>query len=69
MLDENYNSKRKTNIEEDLKFHPNSLIREIAQRLPNVEFNELQKMVKKMANAGDRITHDGGKKYRRYRLT
>ena len=36
-------------IIEDLKFHPESLLSEIATRLPDVDFPELEKMVRNMA--------------------
>ena len=54
-------------IKQDLKYHSLSLVSEISQRLPDVPFRELQKMVRKMALEGELIT-DGGRKYRRYRL-
>ena len=43
-------------IIEDLKYHPQSLISEIAERLPDVERNELQKMLYSM------VGNDGKKK-------
>ena len=52
-------------ILEDLKNHPMSMMEEIAQRLPDVEFTELQKMVRKMATANE-IKHDKGRKFRKY---
>lgn len=54
-------------IEEDLRYHPSSLMADIANRLPDIEFGELQKMVRKLAKEGA-ILHDGGKKYRKYFL-
>lgn len=54
-------------IRQDLKYHSSSLISEIAQRLPDVPFKELQKMARKMAKEGVLLT-EGGKKYRRYLL-
>lgn len=54
-------------IFEDLKYHPNSLLSEIAKRLPDVDYPELEKMVRTMAKDGD-ITPLGGRKYRRYKL-
>ena len=50
---------------EDLRFYPNSSIAEIANRLPNVEYNDLEKMVRKMAQEGE-IIPIGGRKYRKY---
>ena len=52
-------------IIEDLKAHPMSMMDEIANRLPDVDFDELKKMVRKMATNGD-IGHDNGRKYRKY---
>lgn len=52
-------------IKEDLRYHPQSLLSEIAHRLPDVEYNVLGKMVRQMAKDGE-ITASGGKKYRRY---
>lgn len=54
-------------IKEDLRFHPNSMWSEIAKRLPDVNEDELQKMVREMSNEGE-ILHDASRKYRRYRL-
>lgn len=54
-------------IAEDLKFHPQSLLSEIAARLPDVNFQELEKMVRKMAKEGE-INYIGGRKYRKYLL-
>lgn len=54
-------------IKEDLRFHPNSLLSEIAQRLPDVEFPELEKMTREMAKSGDLKT-TGGRRYRKYSL-
>jgi ATP-dependent DNA helicase RecG len=54
-------------IQEDLKYHPNSLISDIYQRLPDADFKELQQMVRIMAKNGE-INHDKGRKYRKYRL-
>ena len=54
-------------IRQDLKYHSNSLISEISQRLPDVPFKELQRMVRTMALEGELIPV-GGRKYRRYRL-
>lgn len=52
-------------IEEDLKYHPNSTVVEISNRLPDVEFLELQKMVRSMAHDGE-LANDSGRKFRRY---
>lgn len=54
-------------IKEDLRFHPDSLLSQIAQRLPDVEFRELEKMTREMAKNGELKT-SGGRKYRRYSL-
>ena len=54
-------------ILEDLKYHSNSLLSEMATRLPDVDFTELEKMVRTMAKDGE-ITPIGGRKYRRYKL-
>ena len=54
-------------IKEDLRFHPNSLLSEIAQRLPDVEFHELEKMTREMAKNSE-LNTCGGRKYRRYSL-
>ena len=54
-------------ILEDLRFHPNSLWSEIAERLPDVDLDELQQLVRKMALNGD-ILSSGGRRYRKYRL-
>ena len=54
-------------IFEDLKYHPNSLLSEIATRLPDVDYPELEKMVRTMAKDGE-ITPLGGRKFRRYKL-
>lgn len=52
-------------ILEDLRFYPNSSIAEISNRLPDVEYNDLEKMVRKMAQEGE-IVPIGGRKYRKY---
>lgn len=54
-------------IIEDLKFHPESLLSEIATRLPDVDFPELEKMVRNMAKEGE-ISFIGGRKFRKYLL-
>ena len=55
-------------IHEDLKYHPNSTMAEISNRLPDVVFAELAKMVGKMVK-NDEIVPIGGKKYRKYSLS
>lgn len=52
---------------EDLKFHPKSLLSEIASRLPDVEYIKLEGMVRSMAKNKELET-SGGRKYRRYNL-
>lgn len=54
-------------ILEDLKYHPNSLLAEMATRLPDVDYSELEKMVRTMAKDGE-IAPLGGRKFRRYKL-
>ena len=53
-------------ILEDLKYHPQSLISEIAERLPDVERSDLRKMIYSMV--GNEIKASGGKTYRKYEL-
>lgn len=53
-------------ILEDLKYHPQSSISEIAERLPDIERSELQKMVYSMV--GNDIIATGSKTYRKYNL-
>ena len=53
-------------ILEDLKYHPQSMISEIAERLPDVERYDLRKMVYSMV--GNEINAIGGKTYRKYEL-
>ena len=53
-------------ILEDLKYHPQSLISEIAERLPDVERSELTAMVYGMVD--NEIKSEGSKKLRRYSL-
>ena len=55
-------------IHEDLRYHPNSTMAEISNRLPDVVFAELAKMVSKMVK-NDEIIPIGGKKYRKYSLS
>lgn len=54
-------------IEEDLRFHPNSMVADISKRLPDVDIEELKKTIRKMAIEGKFITK-GGRKFRTYRL-
>lgn len=54
-------------IEEDLRFHPNSMVADISKRLPDVDIEELKKTIRKMAIEGKLITK-GGRKFRTYRL-
>ena len=53
-------------ILEDLKYHPQSLISEIAERLPDVERSEITAMVYGMVD--NEIRSEGSKKLRRYSL-
>lgn len=55
-------------IHEDLRYHPNSMMSEISKRLPDVEYSELEKMVRRMVKENEVIPL-GGRKYRRYALT
>ena len=52
-------------ILEDLRFYPNSSIAEMATRLPDVEYAELEKTVRAMARNAE-IKPIGGRKYRKY---
>ena len=54
-------------ILQDLKYHPSSLVSEMSERLPDVSFTELQKLVRKMTTNGE-LSIEGGRKYRRYSL-
>ena len=54
-------------IQEDLKYHPWSSIAEISSRLPDVDFDELQGMVRKMAIDG-LLDKTDGRKFRKYNL-
>lgn len=54
-------------IKEDLRFHPESSVTEIASRLPNVNIKELETLIRKMASIGE-IVPLGGRKFRTYRL-
>lgn len=52
---------------EDLKFHPKSLLSEMASRLPDVDFTQLESTVRSMAKTGELLAL-GGRKFRRYNL-
>ena len=54
-------------ILEDLRFYPNSSVAEMATRLPDVVYAELEKVVRNMAKK-EEIKPIGGRKYRRYSL-
>ena len=54
-------------IIEDLKMHPQSLMSEIAGRLPDVELTDLRNTVYKMV--GNELTATGGRTYRKYELS
>lgn len=54
-------------ILEDLKAHPMSMMEDIARRLPDVDFVDLQNMVRKMASNNE-IQHDISRRYRKYYL-
>lgn len=54
-------------IIEDLRHHKGSLLSEMAERLPDVDFKQMQTMVRNMAKSGELITN-GGRKYCRYSL-
>jgi len=54
-------------IKEDLKFHPDSGISSIRERLSGADIKELQKTTIEMAKNGE-IVAIGGRKYRKYRL-
>ncbi len=54
-------------IESDLKMYPNSSIREIQKRLPDVDFKDLQKAVYKLVKE-NKIKHTQNKTYRKYFL-
>lgn len=54
-------------IEEDLRFHPDSMVADISKRLPDVDIEELKKTIRKMAIDRLLITN-GGRKFRTYRL-
>jgi ATP-dependent DNA helicase RecG len=54
-------------IEEDLKYHPNSLRREIQHRLPDVVERDLKKCLYEMVNEGVLVS-EGSKTNRKYSL-
>ena len=54
-------------IEEELRFHPDSMVADISKRLPDVDIEELKKTIRKMAIDRLLITN-GGRKFRTYRL-
>lgn len=54
-------------ILQDLNYHPNSLISEMSDRLPDVPNMDLKKLVRKMALNGE-LRFEGGRKFRRYSL-
>ena len=54
-------------IEEDLRFHPDSMVADISKRLPDVDIEELKKTIRKMASDRQLIAN-GGRKFRTYRL-
>ncbi|MDR0683468.1 MAG: putative DNA binding domain-containing protein [Dysgonamonadaceae bacterium] len=55
-------------IEEDLRLHPLSYRREIQQRLPDVTEKDLKKYLYEMVKSG-RLTSEGGKTFRQYKLS
>jgi ATP-dependent DNA helicase RecG len=52
-------------IEEDLKHYPESSVRDIHNRLKDVPFEELQRIVYSMVDEG-KVKYSGGKTYRKY---
>ena len=52
---------------EDLKFHANSLVSEVASRLKDVDYGQLQTTMRQMASQKELAT-SGGRKYRKYSL-
>lgn len=54
-------------VKEDLRYHPESTIAEIASRLPEVNMKDLETLVRKMAVNGE-ISPIGGRKFRKYSL-
>ena len=53
-------------ILEDLRYHPNSLISEVSNRLPDVDYEYLAKTIRQMA-LNKEVVFEGGRKYRKYR--
>jgi ATP-dependent DNA helicase RecG len=54
-------------IEEDIRIHPDSLRKEIGNRLPDADSSDIQKILYALVKKG-KLTFSGGKTYRRYRL-
>jgi ATP-dependent DNA helicase RecG len=54
-------------IESDLKIYPESTIRDIHKRLPDIDFKDLQKTIYKMVRQGV-LEHSADKTYRKYWL-
>lgn len=54
-------------VEEDIRLHPDSLKREIEERLPDADKADIQKILYSLVKNGKMQT-SGGKTYRRYRL-
>lgn len=54
-------------ILEDLKYHPWSTTSQISNRLPDVEYSDLQKVIRSMAQDKE-ISIRGGRKFREYNL-
>lgn len=54
-------------VKEDLRLHPKSSIADIASRIPDVEFHDIETLVRKMAT-NEEITPIGGRRYRKYSL-
>lgn len=54
-------------IESDLQTYPQSTIREIHNRIPDVDYKDLQKTIYKMVK-DDILLHSPDKTYRKYRL-
>ncbi len=54
-------------IEEDIRLHPDSLRKEIEERLPDAEASDIQKALYALVKKGKLVT-SGGRTYRKYRL-
>ncbi len=54
-------------IEEDIRLHPDSLRKEVENRLPDADSSDIQKTLYALVKKG-RLIFSGGKTYRRYRL-